>query len=62
MKSRKELIQNTITDMISNFLFYDRKEDEYLPRGEIEDAIKNGEITVEEIVSQFENSLREALK
>ena len=52
-KSRRELILDTVSDLVSNLLWYDRKEDEDLPRGEIEAAIAAGEITVEEIVVAF---------
>lgn len=60
--SRKETILNTVDDAVSDLLYYDRKEDEELPRGAIEEALKAGEITVEEIVSKFENTLRTGLK
>lgn len=33
-RDKKQLILDTISDMVSNLLCYDRKEDEYLPRGE----------------------------
>ena len=58
----KQLILNTVADLCSNFLFYDRKEDEELPRGAIQSAITNGEITVDEIVATFREKLEESLK
>lgn len=58
---RTQHIANTVSDLVSNFLYYNRKEDEELPLGEIEAAIAVGEITVEEIVAQFERELREGL-
>ena len=48
---------NTIDDAVSNFLYYDRKEDEELPRGSIEEAIKSGDITYGEIVERFKEQL-----
>lgn len=57
----KKLIFANVTDLVSNFLYYDRKEDEDLPCEAIENAIKNGDITVEEIVAKFEKELRENL-
>lgn len=51
--TRKEIILITASDLAANFMFYDRKEDEDLGRGEIEDAIKSGEITEAEIVNAF---------
>lgn len=59
--SRKQTILNTVDDAVSNLLYYDRKEDEKLPRGAIEEALKAGEITVEEMVSKFESALRAGL-
>lgn len=57
----KELILDTISDMVKDFLYYDRKEDEYLGLGKIEECIKSGEITIEEIVNQFKTSLEKSL-
>jgi hypothetical protein len=57
MQTKRELIFNTLEDLVSNFLYYDRKEDEDLPKGAIEKAIKDGEITVAEIVVEFEKQL-----
>lgn len=52
-KSRRETILDTVSDLVSGFLYYDRKEDDDLPRGAVEEAIANGEITGEEIVAAF---------
>lgn len=62
MRNRREYILDIITDTISDFLYYDRKEDDILPRGAIQEAIQVGEITVEEIVERFEEELRNGLK
>jgi len=53
----KQLILGTVDDLVSNFLYYDRKEDEELPRGAIQEAVESGIITAERIVQQFSNSL-----
>lgn len=58
----KELILATIDDSISDFLYYDRKNDEELPRGAIQKAIADGGITIEEIIEQFKTSIINALK
>jgi len=55
-------IHNTTKDLVVKFLYYNRKEDEELPVGAIDDAIKSGETSVEEIVAVFEKSLREHLQ
>jgi hypothetical protein len=62
MKVTKERIEGHITDLVSNFLYYDRKEDEDLPRGAIDQAVKDGSITVEQIVAKFESELRAGLE
>lgn len=49
----KDFILKATTDLVSSFLYYDRKEDDILPVGEIEKAIKNGEISIEDIVDRF---------
>lgn len=56
-----ELIDGTISDLVSNFLYYDRKEDEELPRGAIESLVTDGSITVEWLIGKFSDHLREAL-
>jgi hypothetical protein len=61
MKNTRRIIMDTVSDIIANFLYYHRKEDEDLRVGEIESAIKNGEITVDEIVEKFRTSLLEGL-
>jgi hypothetical protein len=52
-KIRRERILATVSDLVGAFLYYDRKEDEDLPRGEIEQAIAAGEITIADIVTHF---------
>ena len=58
----KDIILNTVDDLVSDFLYYDRKEDENLPRGSIEKAIKKGKISVKEIVDHFESQLKIGLE
>jgi len=57
----ERLIISTIKDMVSDLMYYDRKEDENLPRGTIEKAVKDGVITKNEIVRIFENELSKHL-
>ena len=59
-KTRRELILLTAEDLMADFLYYERKEDEDLPRGAIEAAIEAGEITIAEIVQVFHNQLVDA--
>ena len=57
----KELTLGTIRDLVSNLLYYDRKEDEELPRGAIEGAVERGDLTVDEMVAAFRLSLEKGL-
>jgi hypothetical protein len=58
---RKQLILDTISDAVTDLLDYDRKEDEDLPRGDIEEAVAAGEITVAEMVDCFRSCLEGGL-
>ncbi len=51
--TRRELILASASDAAKDFIDYNRKEDEDLPRGEIQEAIEKGEVTVDEIVETF---------
>ena len=57
MKDVKQLILDAIEDLCSNFVFYDRKEDEDLSINKLNKAVKDGIITVAEMVEHFENCL-----
>ena len=61
-KERRELILRTIDDLALDFAAYDRKEDEELPVGSIDDAVGAGEITIDEMVERFRDSLVEHLE
>jgi hypothetical protein len=57
----KNAILNTLDDTVSRFTCYDRKEDEEMPRGAIERAVRTGLITVDEMIDKFATELRKAL-
>jgi hypothetical protein len=54
-------VENTIADMVSNFLYYHRQEDEDLPLNSIQEAIKDGILSEEQIVKIFETQLKKGL-
>jgi hypothetical protein len=58
---RRELILTSVDDLAADLTYDDRKEDEELPRGAIEDAIRAGEITIDEMVEAFRRGLSERL-
>ncbi len=59
---QRENITAALTDAVSDFLYYDRKECEQVPLGLIESMIKDGNLTINELVATFEKALREGLK
>lgn len=59
--SRRKMIIDTVSDLVSELMFYGRKEDEDLPSGSIEEAIAAGEISVAEIIAAFGDAMKEAL-
>lgn len=59
--SRRQLILTHVDDLVSDFLYYDRKEDEDLPKGSIQEAVLAGEITADEIVATFRECLERGL-
>jgi len=61
METRRDYILGLMEDTVADLLYYDRKEDDTLPRGAIEEAIAKGEVTVEEIARHFERHLREGI-
>jgi hypothetical protein len=60
IKNHKIILDN-IDSLVADFLYYDRKEDEDLPRGVIETSIASGVVTIEEIVERFDLKLRAGL-
>ncbi len=53
-----EELKNTLLDMVADLLFYDRKEDDLLPIGAIEEMVDFGKVSVEDMVYLFETELR----
>ena len=51
--SRRQKILNATSDVALNLVAYDRKGDEDLRLGQIEDALRAGEITLKEIGDHF---------
>ena len=58
----KQIILDTIGDLCSNFLFYDRKEDEELTIEQLNEAVTSGEITIDEMVEEFRKHLEDTFR
>lgn len=59
--SSKEIILDTIAALCSDFLYYDRRDDEELSHEQLEKAVKSGEITINEMVAEFRKHLENTL-
>lgn len=59
--NKKNLILETVSDLATMFLYYDRKEDDDLSMGVIEQSIINGDITVDEIVNRFKTNIEKSV-
>lgn len=57
MPDRRQLILTVVDDLAADLVYDDRKEDEDLPGGAIEEAIAAGEIDVDQIVGAFRRGL-----
>ncbi len=53
----KQKIINTISDLCGHFLYYDRKEDETLSMEQLNKAVADSVITVDEMVAEFRKHL-----
>lgn len=60
--STKEKIVGHVDDIVSDLLYYDRKEDQEFPPGSIEQFIIDGVITVDEIVAVFREIIEQSVK
>lgn len=59
---RKKLILELVEDLVSDFTYYDRKNCEHLTEKQLDEAILNGEVTIDEIVSEFKKHLENTYK
>ena len=48
----------TLTDLVSTFAHYGRKDDEELSSDDVRDLLASGELTITEIADVFEKTLR----
>ena len=59
--NKRDIIKVNVKDLVSDLLYYDRKEDEDLPVGAIEESVAGGEITADEIVGIFRTELAKSI-
>lgn len=56
-KTTKQKVLDRVSDLVTSFVYYDRKEDEELDVDQLNEAIESGEVTVNEIVEKFKRCL-----
>lgn len=59
--SYREQIFLNLDELVSDFLYYDRREDEDLPLGKIEEMVAAPWVTIGEMAAFFEARLRERI-
>ena len=59
---KKQIINDTISDLVSDLLYYNRKEDEQLPLNAIEQAIVDGEISISDMIDTFRIELTRGIE
>ena len=59
--ANKHLVLSTVTDLVADFLFLDRKGDIDVPEGTIQEMILNGQLSVEDLVIRFREDLQSVL-
>ena len=57
MEEKKELLKNALTDLVSDLLYYDRKEDEELTIEDVENLINTELISKQELINLFDELL-----
>lgn len=57
----REQIFRCLDDLVSNLLYYDRKQDEALPMGKIEELVGQYRLGIGEMTTFIENRLRERI-
>ncbi len=62
MGEARTRILNTALDLGGALLYYDRKEDEELPVGAIEQAVIDGVVSVDEIVGELRRAIDVSVK
>lgn len=58
-RTKKEEVLARVSDLVSDFCYYDRKEDEDLSPDDLKRMLDSGEITGDQIVARFAHDLFE---
>ena len=61
-RAQLKILDDTICDSVKNFIYYDRKEDQQLPKGEIERMLEDGGTSIKFIIRRFTEELKKGLE
>lgn len=53
----REAVMSAVSDLVTDFVFYDRKESENLSMDDLNEAVEKRWVTVDEMVAKFRKSL-----
>jgi hypothetical protein len=60
--ANKQAVLHAVEEAANNFLQYDREDDDTLPEGSIQEFLRDGTITLDDIVERFRTALEDALE
>lgn len=60
--NERDKVLNLVRDAVACLMYYDRKEDEDLPRGRIEQLLADGALSVDDMIDTFATELRAAVQ
>ena len=58
---KKSHALNVVSDLVADYLYYNRKEDEDLSCAEMDQLIDSGDLTADEIIERFSIELRKKI-
>lgn len=61
-RNKREKLAAVIHDLVSNLMYYNRKEDEDLPVHAIENMVEDGQVSIDEIVECFRYHLTQRMQ
>jgi len=61
MRTKKTYALDLVDDIISDYFYYNRKDDDVLGRNDMKALIESGELTADEIVERFREGINDAM-
>jgi hypothetical protein len=61
-EEKRRFIRTCVEDFVADLIYYDRRDDDPLRAGDVEDAILDGVVTIEELVDVMRRELNAAVE